>query len=248
MIWRILLLVMVMLLVGISAPAEADVLCTNPSGSVFVRTQCKGSEIQLNPVALGLVGPPGPQGPAGPAGPPGPEGPQGPPGPTGATGATGPQGPQGPTGPQGPPGPPPADISVRVFNSAAITIPAQTNNAPLGFDSQRWDTDNMHDPSINPSRLTVRTPGKYLIYGHVTWSPPCARRQIGISLNGTIFIALVDENGSTSDSDGSQSIATHYELTSGDFVELEVQHFCAAAVTISRFPNISPEFGMVKLP
>ena len=57
--WRILLLVLVMLFVGISAPADADVLCSNPSGSVFVRTQCKANERQLDPVALGLVEPQG---------------------------------------------------------------------------------------------------------------------------------------------------------------------------------------------
>src|SRR5260370_34962387 len=45
---------------------EAAVLCANPSGSVFLRATCNGSEIKLDPVALGLVGPPGPDGPPGP--------------------------------------------------------------------------------------------------------------------------------------------------------------------------------------
>lgn len=136
MIWRILLLVMLMLLVGSSTPAEAEVLCTNPAGFVLVHTQCKGNEIQLDPVALGLVGPPGPQGPPGPAGPVGPVGPQGPQGVKGDKGDTGPDGPQGPqglkgdtgpagsigpAGPQGPPGPPGAIPAgaVMAFNLAA---------------------------------------------------------------------------------------------------------------------------------
>ncbi len=50
---RILPLVMV-LLVGISASADAAVLCSNPSGSVFVREQCQANEQQLDPVALGF--------------------------------------------------------------------------------------------------------------------------------------------------------------------------------------------------
>jgi len=37
---RLRLLVMLMLQVVISAPVAAAVLCTNPSGAVFVRTQC----------------------------------------------------------------------------------------------------------------------------------------------------------------------------------------------------------------
>jgi len=88
-------------LVGISAYAEALVLCVNPSGSVFASEQCKGGTIQLNPGAVGLRGPPGP---AGPAGPQGPAGSSGPAGPTGATGPAGPVGPTGATGPAGPAG------------------------------------------------------------------------------------------------------------------------------------------------
>jgi len=53
--WRILLLVMVLLLVGISVSVDADVLCSNPSGSVFVREHCKANEQQLDPVALGFA-------------------------------------------------------------------------------------------------------------------------------------------------------------------------------------------------
>jgi len=55
-------LVMLMLFVGISGYADADVLCANKKGSVFLRTMCKSKEVRLDPVALGLVGPQGPQG------------------------------------------------------------------------------------------------------------------------------------------------------------------------------------------
>lgn len=98
---------MVMLCVGIAVSVDAAVLCANPSGSVFVRAQCNSNEQQLNPAALGLVGPQGPAGPTGatgPAGPQGATGPAGPAGPQGATGPAGPQGPQGATGPAGPQG------------------------------------------------------------------------------------------------------------------------------------------------
>ena len=97
-------LMVLVTLVGISAYAEALVLCVNPSGSVFASEQCKGGTIQLNPGAVGLTGPQGPAGPAGPAGPTGATGPAGPTGPTGATGPAGPTGLTGATGPAGPAG------------------------------------------------------------------------------------------------------------------------------------------------
>jgi hypothetical protein len=63
--------------------AEAVVLCAHPRSdgtfntSVKIRETCKPAETQLDPVALGLQGPPGSQGPLGPIGPAGPPGPAG---------------------------------------------------------------------------------------------------------------------------------------------------------------------------
>lgn len=58
--------------------AEALVLCVSPNGSIAALQTCKPGMVQIDPAAVGLVGPAGPQGPAGPAGEPGPAGPPGP--------------------------------------------------------------------------------------------------------------------------------------------------------------------------
>src|SRR5438034_8970012 len=59
--------VVVLLVVSVATTARAAVLCTSGSGSgtVRVRESCRPREVQLDPVALGLQGPPGPQGPPG---------------------------------------------------------------------------------------------------------------------------------------------------------------------------------------
>jgi cysteine-rich repeat protein len=84
-----------------STPALADVLCKKASGAVFARDQCIPGEVQVDPVVLGLQGPPGPTGPAGPTGPTGPAGEAGPTGPSGPAGEPGPTGPLGPAGEAG---------------------------------------------------------------------------------------------------------------------------------------------------
>jgi hypothetical protein len=65
------LLFLFALVAGVSS-ADALVLCANASGSVVALAACKPGMTQLDPAALGLVGPAGAQGPAGPAGPRGP--------------------------------------------------------------------------------------------------------------------------------------------------------------------------------
>ena len=46
------------------------------------------------------------------------------------------------------------DISVRVFNSTDISVPQATDTI-LTFDSERWDTDDIHDTATDPSMLTA---------------------------------------------------------------------------------------------
>lgn len=55
-----------------STARAALVLCQKKSGAVFVRSTCKKKETRLDPVALGLQGPPGNTGAKGDPGPPGP--------------------------------------------------------------------------------------------------------------------------------------------------------------------------------
>jgi len=61
------------LLLAMCSDAIAGVLCTskNGTGTLKLRDACRPSELQVDPVALGLRGPPGPTGPEGPQGPPG---------------------------------------------------------------------------------------------------------------------------------------------------------------------------------
>lgn len=89
---RLLVALMVSVtLIGISAYSDALVLCQDSRGVVYVRYKCDSTYdmTQLDPVALGLVGPQGPAGPTGATGPTGPRGLTGPAGPTGATGPAG---------------------------------------------------------------------------------------------------------------------------------------------------------------
>lgn len=101
---RCLLVFTIFFALGVVAPVEAAVLCApkGGDGSVKVREMCEKNETQLDPVALGLQGPPGPPGPMGAQGPQGEQGVTGPQGLQGERGLPGIQGEKGDTGPPGP--------------------------------------------------------------------------------------------------------------------------------------------------
>lgn len=197
-----------------------------------------------------------PKCPTGPTGAPG----SGSLGPTGATGAAGAQGLPGPTGPcctgaTGPFGPTGAGFEgvasgARVTNSAPVLV-GSGGTVALGFDTERFDTDDYHDNAITPSRLTAPEDGIYTISGSVEWSagvdaPGESFRNLAVRLNGTVFIAqqrVVPIDGATT----LMAISTTYQLEAGDFVELVVSHNSASdPLTIVKSEAYSPEFAIVR--
>ncbi|HEX2174158.1 MAG TPA: hypothetical protein VHL09_17125 [Dehalococcoidia bacterium] len=137
--------------------------------------------------------------------------------------------------------------AARVYHTAAQAIPNTTSTA-LAFDSERLDTDTIHDPATNNSRLTRQTPGLYLITGHVNWaangSGNCC---LSIRLNGaTVIASQVSPNiGAVNSHD--QAIATLYPLAQGDYLELIVYQTSGGALDIQAAGNFSPEFAMTRL-
>ena len=99
------LLSLLLLSIFMSSTVHAEVLCSGKSGgAIHIRTDCKRTEVKLDMVALGLIGPQGPKGDTGLQGLKGETGVQGPKGDIGITGAQGPiglQGIQGVAGAQG---------------------------------------------------------------------------------------------------------------------------------------------------
>jgi len=142
------------------------------------------------------------------------------------------------------------DISARVFNSSSQSIPSATT-AILSFDSERWDTDNIHDTGVTNSRLTCTTPGKYLIFAHFAFeSNPIGDRLASILLNGATEIARVkvQATAGAGPTTTDLSVTTHYDLAAGDYVEVVATHTSGGPLAVPASSAYSPEFGMVKLP
>ena len=136
------------------------------------------------------------------------------------------------------------DISARAFHSAAQSIPDNTTTS-VALNSERWDTDGIHDNVTNNSRLTAQTAGKYIITGHVSWaSNATGIRQVAIRLNGATGIAQT--RNATGDG-RHQSIATVYDFAVNDYVEMRVVQVSGGALNLDASGNISPEFTLTKV-
>jgi len=74
--------------------------------------------------------------------------------------------------------------SCKVTNSAAQSIPDATVTA-LTWNTETWDTNDIHDTTTNPSRLTCKVAGIYLVVAFLGWaSNTTGRRTLRIYKNG----------------------------------------------------------------
>ena len=135
----------------------------------------------------------------------------------------------------------------RAYNSANQSINAGALTA-LALNSERYDTDSIHDTVTNNSRLTCQTAGTYAIRGNAEFAnaADATRRILEIFLNGTTVIARESRaalNGQTT----VMNVGCDYALSAGDYVELRALQDSAGAINVNATGNYSPEFSMVRI-
>lgn len=147
----------------------------------------------------------------------------------------------------------PANVTARVYSSVPLSIPDGIETI-LSFDSERWDTGcptpGIHDTSSNTSRLTACTAATYLIFGQVQWDGNATgQRVLAIRVNGTssnlparTFVPASQVASTV------QQISAVWQLSPGDYVELEVTQNSGGSLNLLNNGPYGIEFGMVKLP
>jgi hypothetical protein len=148
--------------------------------------------------------------------------------------------------------PPANDISTRVFNSTDVTVPQLKPGewTSLSFDSERWDTTNLHETATNSGRLKAPVAGKYYIVANITWEVPLGGGLWGLplQLNGKTVIAEQSLPNTAAPFRISMSVGTLYSLAAGDYVEAQVFQNSGNPLLIRSISATSPEFGMARVP
>lgn len=138
-----------------------------------------------------------------------------------------------------------AAIGARVYSSTPQAITTGVSTA-IAFNSERFDTDTIHDTVTNNSRLTCKTAGVYLITGSIEWEMSTGARSLAVRFNGTTTIvqALVP---AVSGNLTMQTCSTIYQFAINDYVELMVAQDSGNNLNVNATASYSPEFGMVRL-
>ena len=104
---------------------------------------------------------------------------------------------------------------VRVRHATNQSVAA--GGTTLAWDTEDLDTDTMHDPVTNNSRLTAKTGGTYLILANLVLDSSFASGDnFELRLNGASTLDLIDADASGLN----VKLETIYALAQNDYVEI----------------------------
>ncbi|MGI0015143.1 MAG: hypothetical protein ACREBU_17150, partial [Nitrososphaera sp.] len=110
---------------------------------------------------------------------------------------------------------------VRVFQSVALSIPNAAFTA-LTWNSETFDTDNLHSTVTNTDRLTAAIAGKYLVTVNMGFvANATGIRVVRIGKNAATFYGRLDRLGNASDAN-TLGMTALVDLVANDFVTAEV--------------------------
>jgi hypothetical protein len=134
----------------------------------------------------------------------------------------------------------------KVYHSSAQSIPTATWTA-LAFNSEVYDTDGIHDPATNNSRLTCKTAGKYLIIACCAFASNATGYRCGaIRVNDTYYCVchyVAPVNGTRTNINPS----TMADLSVDDYVEFNVYQSSGGNLNVEANNYYSPYFMMQKI-
>lgn len=106
----------------------------------------------------------------------------------------------------------------RLFNSATVT--PYTTNTAITWNSESYDTDDMHSTSVNTSRITFQTAGVYLCTATIrTDATTITQGNLYARLNGGATIIGQNFILPTSGASLSQVSSFMYSFAAGDYIE-----------------------------
>jgi hypothetical protein len=136
---------------------------------------------------------------------------------------------------------PPAVLTTRQSN---LNIATGTETSVAFNAADIYDTDTMHDPVTNNTRLTCNTAGVFFITGTIQFAPAATgQRHARVFLNATTELAGESLLSPDAGHPTRLTVSIQWKLAVTDFVELQVIQASGAGLSITGTQDASPGPG-----
>lgn len=140
----------------------------------------------------------------------------------------------------------PAIPAARVYHNANQSV-ADSTWTTLALNSERFDTDTIHDTVTNNTRLTAKTAGKYLITAVLEYATSgTGVRYAEVLLNGSTSIAFAQAVASAFLT-GRVNITTVYAMATNDYIEIRAYQDSGGALNVLSSAQYSPEVMIARV-
>lgn len=117
----------------------------------------------------------------------------------------------------------------RAYRSGDLAV-ANNTVTTVGFDTESYDDEGIHDNAVNNDRFTIVTAGRYRATALVYWAASAAGfREIAINLNGGA-VAYVD--AAPTAAPFGMHISDEFNLNAGDFLTVHAYQNSGAALNV----------------
>lgn len=133
--------------------------------------------------------------------------------------------------------------SCRVYNSANLSTTSGVSFT-VTLNSERWDTDTMHDTGSNTERIKATTAGRYLFVAQIEFAANATGyRQLAIQHSAAaVNVALAVESGPTASLATVLNAATFYPMTATEYVYVVTHQTSGGALNVVYDAGSAPEF------
>jgi hypothetical protein len=135
----------------------------------------------------------------------------------------------------------------RVYHNANQTTTTAVSLA-LAFNSERFDTDAIHDTVTNNTRLTCKTAGKYFVLAEIIWvANATGTRVVQLRLNGSQVIGEQRDPSNSAGDTHAMSAAAIWDLAVNDYIEAMATQTSGGNLNVNSVSGTSPEFMMTRV-
>jgi hypothetical protein len=135
----------------------------------------------------------------------------------------------------------------RVRNSANQNIAGLGTVVALTFDTEDFDDDNLHNPGVNPTRITFAETGRYLMGAGVQWDGTLTGdRQIFLGLSSGVAIASAYQPAGAL-AGGHQIVQTVFNVTAGQYLEAFALQTTAGTIQTVAAASYTPVLWVIRV-
>ncbi|HKZ40827.1 MAG TPA: hypothetical protein VJ044_07675 [Candidatus Hodarchaeales archaeon] len=130
---------------------------------------------------------------------------------------------------------------VEVYISGTPLI-ANSSQTTLDWTAEHFDPFSLHNPAVNPSRITIAKAGKYFVHAGIKFlSNATGTRILYLLKNGTIQLGI--ERSGTSVFDIVMLIHRQFDLAVGDYLQIAVFQNSGGDLTLYGAGQYNAFFG-----